>query len=282
MQKEQQPSGAELMQLPLAGNSFYPQKVTMQASSRTLPTASLHSNCTFHDDDDFSMSGSSMFGEFVPVDSDVNLGEAMGDLFPTSDKNPAATTAHIMSLAIDALKAKDDFSDVPYGMEVTCHSEDHDFIPEAHQGSQVQEDVSFVSERTLGLSTHSVRRQETEERHGIEAIGHASMRSLEEAFHDLSACMERTAESRELVKQFQQQLEPSLPSTAASETRKVSLDVSCHGRQSPHFTKSLAAPTKTRSILSKDRSFRERKDTRDRKNFARSTGVRPVNWDLLL
>jgi hypothetical protein len=286
-------------------------------STSTLPTASLYGSYYSRsyltpydqndDDDEKSFSSesnmSSLFGNFNPLEFDVDLLE--DDIIESEDcepieyrpKDSIVQTPSSVSAVIDTAISIFDCDNVVDDDGLSYYADLFTVNPQKireHSATYDEFQDSISSEMTYADDDNDDYQQK------ILITGHGSMTSLSEAFGKLTACMEQTSQSRELVKQLSQQSLVSSSSRNSLSKRRSSLSLSKHSRggsrrammasNNSHkslsslgnssFNKSIPRAKASTSYKLKATLRNDLRRTNSKSN-SRVTGVRPINFDLL-
>ncbi|KAL3907940.1 MAG: hypothetical protein SGILL_008672, partial [Bacillariaceae sp.] len=166
------------------------------------------------------ISESSWFGTVGAVDFDMDLEDNVEEPLPMN--SIAAKRAHqLVSHAVEILNEtpmydddnvddlhepvqQDYYEEQPYSGEDQCRPDDPYVVDTAQELRELpmDEEDAYVTENHFGISTTALHGGEPQDvGYNEDFSGHDSVRSLnstrslEQAFEDLSACMERTAQS---------------------------------------------------------------------------------------
>jgi hypothetical protein len=298
--------------------AFLNKQQQNHSSASTLPTAPIYgsyysrANRTSYDqnDDDDQKSFSSesnmtsLFGNFNPLEFDVDLLE--DDFIESEDCEPIeyrpidsiVETPLSVSAAIDTAISIFDGDNVVDDDGLSYYADLFTVNPK-----KIREDSATYDEFQDSISSEMTYADDDDNddyQQKILITGHGSMTSLSEAFGKLTACMEQTSQSRELVKQLSQQSLVSSSSRNSLSKRRSSLSLSKHSRggsrrammasNNSHkilsslgnssFNKSIPRATASSSYKLKSILRNELRRTNSKSN-SRVTGVRPINFDLL-
>eukprot|EP00539_Tryblionella_compressa_P019309 CAMPEP_0178880806 /NCGR_PEP_ID=MMETSP0747-20121128/12672_1 /TAXON_ID=913974 /ORGANISM="Nitzschia punctata, Strain CCMP561" /LENGTH=321 /DNA_ID=CAMNT_0020548749 /DNA_START=45 /DNA_END=1010 /DNA_ORIENTATION=- len=292
---------ASMKMMNKAGNSMTPLQAYLAGqknpSTRTMATSPLsfsYSKCNdSFSEDDQSLGDFTQLGNFNTVDFDIDIGEEIEEDYecshaPNKYRNTTSTIKAVdLALQLTSFGYFEEADSSYQGLR--CKNEDS--VGEYNYDNEHVQQSNEHFQQVMGGSFPPIFGNDANS--SIHTTGNESMISLSEAFQKLNSCMERTALSREMVKQLS---ENSCSSSAScSDLNRSSLSLSCHSRgarremTSQDSAKSLSslgnAPSKTgKSLLKPSYKLKSslRKELRTKTSSSRVTGVRPVNWDIIL
>jgi hypothetical protein len=293
--KEAETQSVRQLQLLLdeCANVSNPLQHIHNESQATLATASMssihsHSACAL-DDDDCSLSDSSFFGDFIPVNFDVRADDEFEDQdTPLHNSMPC--------LRAEEASLQETSEDIPrQGRDLFSDYRDRQCLDGSDHFRRSEEYLNIVDDQDICVCPMPYQ-----DNMGQGFDGQGSLLSLEETFGNLNACMERTSQFREMVKRLTAEAsKPIVPATTMFEScNSFQAFRNCNSSQhssrtrqqksSPILSQSAHNPNRPmksrKSLLKPKSSYRhsstQKKESRTKNS--RSTGMRPVNWDLLV